>query len=136
MGLDFSLYAGLFLVAFLAATLIPAQSELALAALLTAGDQPAWALITVASVGNVAGSTVNWALGRYGRHFSGRRWFPFRPETLARAEGWYGRYGRWSLLLAWAPVIASSPSTTFHGAGSFTSGAEVAPSAVFVAFAA
>lgn len=96
---------GLFLTAFAAATLLPAQSELALAGLLAHGAAPVWALLAVATLGNTAGSSVNWLLGRGVARFRGRRWFPVSPAALARAEGWYRRYGRWSLLLSWAPVV-------------------------------
>ncbi|RXE64177.1 DedA family protein, partial [Muribaculaceae bacterium Isolate-002 (NCI)] len=40
---------GLFLAAFAAATRLPAQSELALAGLLSPGSKPAWLLISVAA---------------------------------------------------------------------------------------
>ena len=102
---DLLAYWGLFLAAFIAATLLPAQSELALSALLLAGQQPVWALITVASIGNVLGSAVNWLMGRYAHRLSDRRWFPVKGENLAKAERWYRTYGRWSLLLSWAPII-------------------------------
>jgi membrane protein YqaA with SNARE-associated domain len=111
---DLAAYAGLFLAAFVAATLLPAQSELALAALLVAGEQPAAALIAIASVGNVAGSVVNWALGRGVARWRDRRWFPLRARALGRAEGWYRRWGRWSLLLSWMPLIGD-PLTVAAG---------------------
>jgi hypothetical protein len=87
-------YGGLFSSALIASTLFPAQSELVLAGLLIAGKQPAWLLIVVATVGNVLGSAINWWLGRYLEHFRDRRWFPFKPQALERATGWYHRYGR------------------------------------------
>ncbi|MBQ4566729.1 MAG: DedA family protein [Desulfovibrio sp.] len=96
---------GLFLAAFAAATLLPAQSELALGGLLAAGHGPVWLFVGTATLGNTLGSVVNWLLGRGCLHFAGRAWFPVRPETLAQATGWYQRYGRWSLLLSWMPVI-------------------------------
>ncbi|MBQ3059024.1 MAG: DedA family protein [Desulfovibrio sp.] len=96
---------GLFLAAFAAATLLPAQSELALGALLAAGHKPVWLLVSMATLGNTLGSAVNWLLGRTCLHFADRAWFPIRPAQLERAAGWYHRYGRWSLLLSWAPVI-------------------------------
>lgn len=102
--IDLAAYAGLFTIAFVAATILPAQSEAALVGLLLAGGQPAWALVFVASVGNVLGAVVNWALGRGVEHYRDRRWFPVRAETLERASGWYRRWGRWSLLLSWAPL--------------------------------
>ncbi|WP_440223984.1 YqaA family protein [Dokdonella sp. MW10] len=98
------LYLGLFTVALLAATLLPMQSEAVMVGLLVAGHPP-WALVAVASLGNVLGSTINWWLGRELQRFSGRRWFPVGPEALARAQRAYARHGRWSLLLSWMPII-------------------------------
>ena len=110
----FLAYFGLFSSALIAATLLPAQSELVLAGLLMAGKQSPTALILVATVGNVLGSAINWWLGRYLEHFKDRRWFPFKPPVLDRAAGWYHRYGRWSLLLSWAPIIGD-PLTLVAG---------------------
>lgn len=109
-----ALYGGLFLTALVAATLLPAQSELLLGTLLVQSGEPAWALITVATLGNSAGSAVNWWLGRYLTRFQNRRWFPFSPESLRKAEGWYHRYGRWTLLCSWMPIIGD-PLTLVAG---------------------
>ena len=95
---------GLFLAALIAATLLPAQSEAVLVALLLDGGDPVL-LVAVATAGNVLGSLVNWWLGLQVQRFQGRRWFPVSPARLERAQAWYRRYGRWSLLLSWAPVI-------------------------------
>lgn len=109
-----SAYAALFLAAFIAATLLPAQSEAVLVGLLVAGEHPALALVIVAGIGNVLGSLVNYVLGRAALRFQERRWFPASPASLARASAWYARYGRWSLLLSWAPVIGD-PLTVAAG---------------------
>ncbi len=111
---DLAAYAALFAAAFIAATIFPAQSEAALAALLIAANQPAAALIAVASIGNVLGAVVNWGLGRGVERFKDRRWFPASEATLGRAQGWYRRYGKWSLLLSWAPFIGD-PITVVAG---------------------
>ncbi len=109
-----AVYSGLFFTALIAATILPAQSEAVLAGLLLNGSYPVWALLAVASAGNVLGSCVNWLLGRGIERFRDRRWFPVKPDALARAEGWYHRYGRWSLLLSWAPFIGD-PLTVVAG---------------------
>ena len=107
-------YGGLFLSAMLAATILPMQSEAVLVGLLLAGDFSVEMLLLSASVGNVLGSVINWFLGRGIQHFRDRPWFPVKPAALARAEGWYRRYGKWSLLLSWAPVIGD-PLTVIAG---------------------
>jgi membrane protein YqaA with SNARE-associated domain len=111
---DLAVYAGLFLTAFVAATILPMQSEAALVGLLLLDAQPVWLLVTVASVGNILGSVVNWLLGRFIEHYRDRRWFPVKPAALDRAQAWYRRYGRWSLLLSWMPVIGD-PLTVAAG---------------------
>jgi membrane protein YqaA with SNARE-associated domain len=110
---DIAIFGGLFMAAFLAATLLPAQSEAVVVALLVGGYLP-WLVLTVASVGNILGSVVNWGLGRGVEHFRHRPWFPASPAALARAEIWYRKYGRWTLLLAWVPIIGD-PLTVVAG---------------------
>ena len=109
-----AVYTGLFLTALVAATVLPMQSEAALVGLLLTDTYPVWALVAVASLGNVLGSVVNWLLARGIEHFRDRRWFPVKPAALARAQGWYRRFGKWSLLLSWAPVIGD-PLTVVAG---------------------
>ena len=102
---DIPVYAGLFGVAFLAATILPAQSELGLAGLILSGDYTVAVLIAAAATGNTLGAVVNWGLGRGVERLRHRRWFPLSEARLDRAAAWYRRYGRWSLLLSWMPVI-------------------------------
>jgi len=99
---------GLFAVAFVAATILPAQSEAALVGLLVVGKQSPVLLVIVATTGNVLGSVTNWLLGRWVEHFRHRRWFPVGERSLDRATGWYRRWGRWSLLLSWAPFVGDA----------------------------
>lgn len=114
MWADAAAYAGLFMTALAAATVLPMQSEALLAGLLVAAKQPATALIAVASVGNILGSVINWALGRAIETLGGKSWFPVKPQSLDKARGWYARYGRYSLLLSWVPIIGD-PITVVAG---------------------
>ncbi len=104
----------LFLSALVAATLLPMQSEAVLVGLLLAGQQQAWLLVLVATCGNVLGSVINWWLGRGIERYRDRRWFPVGPAAMQRAERWYRRHGRWSLLLSWVPLIGD-PLTVVAG---------------------
>jgi membrane protein YqaA with SNARE-associated domain len=108
-----SLQLTLALSAFLAATLVPLSSEVALGAVIAAGADP-WLTLLVASSANTAGSVVNWLLGRGIVHFQQRAWFPVNPQQLAVAQQRFTRYGQWSLLLAWVPLIGD-PLTVVAG---------------------
>lgn len=110
---DLVAYAGLFLTALAAATVLPMQSEAVLVGLLVADYSP-WLLIAVASVGNVLGSAINWLLGRGIERLRNRPWFPASEAGLQRAQSWYRRYGKWSLLLSWVPIIGD-PLTVIAG---------------------
>lgn len=108
------LYLTMFSSAFLAATVVPFASEITLVAALAAGGAVHW-LLAVATLGNTLGALVNWALGRLMERFRDRRWFPVDAKQLERAQAWFRRYGVWSLLLAWAPLIGE-PLTVIAGA--------------------
>ena len=96
---------GLFVSAFVSATLVPMSSDVVLAALIAAQGFDVALLVLVATVGNTLGALVNWLLGRFFSHFRERRWFPVGPQAFDRAVRWYSRYGVWSLLFAWLPVV-------------------------------
>ncbi|MDB4197423.1 DedA family protein [Ascidiaceihabitans sp.] len=107
-------YLSLFFSALVAATIIPMQSEAVLVGLLATTKQPAVLLIIVATVGNVLGAVINWWLGGYLLNFQENRWFPSSQSQLARAQIWYHRYGRWTLIGSWLPFIGD-PITVIAG---------------------
>ncbi len=111
--IDLAAYGGLFLAALVAATVLPAQSEGVLVGLLLADHSPV-ALVTVASLGNVLGAVINWLLGRGIERLRNRRWFPASEASLERARAWYLRYGKWSLLFSWVPIVGD-PLTVIAG---------------------
>ena len=102
---EFAVYAGLFAVAFVAATILPAQSELGLAALLMCR--------LAARLGAAGGGKPRQHAGgrgqlvprpRHRERYGGRRWFPASEKQIERASRWYAKWGRWSLLLSWMPI--------------------------------
>lgn len=107
-------YGSLFLSAFLAATILPLSSEAVLAALAATHGFDLWLLVALASLGNTLGAVVNWVLGRYCLHWQGRKWFPVSPPALERASHWFARYGQYSLLFAWIPIVGD-PLTVAAG---------------------
>lgn len=94
----------LFLLSFLASTLVPIGSEWLLVVLLLQGTDPA-AAVTTATVGNWLGAVTTWAIGVWGGPYLIRRVLRVSPANEAQAERFYNRYGSWSLLLSWLPVI-------------------------------
>ena len=111
---EVSAFLGLFISSFLAATLIPAQSELSLGYLVINSNYSIVLLIMIASLGNTAGAAINWFLGRGLAKSVGRL---KRLRALARYStviNWYKKYGKWTLLLSWAPLIGD-PITVIAG---------------------
>ena len=104
----------LFGSAFLSATLLPGSSEAVLLGLLASGTGQPVLLVAAASLGNIAGAVVNWGMGRYFLYFKDRSWFPIKDTTNARAQAWFARYGIWSLLLSWVPIVGD-PLTLVAG---------------------
>jgi membrane protein YqaA with SNARE-associated domain len=99
------IYLSLFVTSFLAATILPMSSEAVLAGLLAASSEPWIVLIAIASAGNILGSLTNWGVGRGLALAREHPRFPVDRTKLAKAENWYRRWGCWSLLLSWVPVI-------------------------------
>ena len=99
------IYLSLFTISFLAATVLPLSSELTLAGLIATSNYDNSFLLIVASLGNVLGSVVNWALGFYSRNLTKKKWFPFKDKQIENSSKWFNKLGKWSLLFAWVPVI-------------------------------
>jgi membrane protein YqaA with SNARE-associated domain len=108
-------YSALFFSALVAATMVPMQSEAVLVGLMIVGTQPLVGLLLVATVGNVLGAVINWYLGHMLARFQNRSWFPASLAQVKRAQAWYLRYGRWSLLGSWLPIVGD-PITVAAGA--------------------
>ncbi len=104
---------GLFLAAFLAATILPFSSEALL--LLVVRQTGDWVLpVVAASVGNILGSLVNYWLGLKGNKILLHQWLRIDEKTLHKAKRNFNRYGVYSLLFAWLPVVGD-PLTVVAG---------------------
>jgi membrane protein YqaA with SNARE-associated domain len=106
-------YIGLFIAAFLAATILPLSSEALLGTLLISEFSPV-ALVIVATTGNVLGSLTNYALGYWGSLEVVKRWLKISEEEFVKAEQRFVKYGLFSLLFAWVPIIGD-PLTLIAG---------------------
>lgn len=113
--MDFWTLGGLFVTSFLAATILPMSSEAVLAGVSLTTTTDKLLLLAVATVANTLGSVLNWSFGRWGARFRDRPWFPVKPETYDKAAERFRRWGTWSLLLSWIPIVGD-PLTLIAGA--------------------
>lgn len=106
-------YLSLFASSLLAATLIPAQSEVVLIGSIVLIPDNVFLLVAIASVGNVLGALINWILGRF---FCNRcaRIYDAESGSVQRAVHWYQRWGWISLFASWVPIIGD-PITFISG---------------------
>ena len=107
-------YFKLFLISFLAATILPFSSEIVLTTMYLSNLFETYLLLIFASLGNILGSITNWYLGKKITIFQNRKWFPVSPDQLDRSQKYFQKYGLWSLLLAWVPIIGD-PLTLLAG---------------------
>ncbi len=98
-------YLSLFVISFLAATVVPMSSELTFAGLLASNNYNIYWLLSSASLGNILGSVFNWLLGYYLLKHLSKKWFPFKQNQIDQASNWFKKFGIWSLLFAWVPII-------------------------------
>jgi len=106
-------YLGLFVAAFLAATILPLSSEVVLSILLLNGLSPV-ALVAVATAGNVLGSLTNYGLGYWASLAAIKKWLKMSEEEFVRAEQRFAKYGLFSLCFAWMPIVGD-PITVIAG---------------------
>jgi len=106
-------YAGMFVSALVAATILPLGSEVVLVSLLSSGYN-APALLVLATTGNTLGALVNYALGRWAGPLVLQKWLKMSDNDLRKATSRYSRYGKLSLCFSWLPVIGD-PITVLAG---------------------
>ena len=87
------------------ATIIPFGSEAYFITLLSLEKYNHFILFVVASVGNVLGSLFNWICGFYINFFIKKSWFPINNKIIDRGNKLFTKYGKWSLLISWFPLV-------------------------------
>ena len=95
---------GLFLAAFLAATVLPFSSEALLGAM-ALGSWSGSSLLLVASIGNTLGGLTNYGLGRWIPEDKALLWLRIEPDKVERWRAFVHRRGAWAALLCWLPVV-------------------------------
>lgn len=104
----------LFVLSFLAATLLPIGSEWLLIVMILQGFNPEQTILT-ATLGNYLGACTNYCIGMWGSEFFTRKILRIDIKEEDRAKRIYEKYGSWSLLFAWLPVVGD-PLCVFAGA--------------------
>ena len=94
----------LFVLSFLAATVVPLGSEWLLVALILKAF-PAPEVVLVATVGNYLGACTSYGIGFWGSDFLMHRLLRIDVEHEKKAAAFFRKYGSWSLLLSWVPLI-------------------------------
>jgi membrane protein YqaA with SNARE-associated domain len=97
-------YASLLGLSFLASTVLPVGSEWLVVALLLQGFEPG-SVVAVATGGNTLGAFTTYAIGLWGGQLLVRRFLRIDDRALSRAQRLYTRFGAWSLLLSWVPIV-------------------------------
>lgn len=97
-------YVSLFLLSFLASTIVPIGSEWLLITMVIKGQDP---ILSVASAttGNTLGACTTYAIGIYGSEWVSRKLLRFDELSRKRAEMFYAKFGVWSLLFSWLPIV-------------------------------
>ncbi len=94
----------LFVLSFLAATVLPLGSEWLLIALILNLFDPQ-AVVVVATVGNFLGACTTYGVGFWGASFLLKRMLRIDTAQIERATAFFRKYGSWTLLLSWLPII-------------------------------
>lgn len=94
----------LFLLSFLASTILPIGSEWLLIAMIMQSFSPHHVVLT-ATLGNFLGACTTYLIGIWGSDFFIRTILRIDDKQLTGARAMYEKYGAWSLLLSWLPVV-------------------------------
>ena len=94
----------LFILSFFASTVLPLGSEWLLIVMIVQGF-PLPDVIITATAGNYLGACTTYLIGIWGAHFVIRKILRIDDAQLVRVKKLYKKYGTFSLLFSWLPVI-------------------------------
>ncbi|MFI3318948.1 MAG: YqaA family protein [Rikenellaceae bacterium] len=97
-------YLGLFIGAFVAATVLPFSSDLMLVGLLAAGADPYISILS-ATAGNWLGGLTSYWVGHLGRWEWIERFLHIKREKLEAQQSAIARWGSLLALMTWVPFI-------------------------------
>lgn len=103
-------YWGMGIASFLAGTFFPFSSEAVMAALLVASRMDPVLTVASGTIGNVAGSMVNYWVGSCARPETISKWFRIKPKRLETAQRYVSRYGAWMGFFAFIPILGTAIS--------------------------
>lgn len=95
---------GLFIGCLLAATIVPFSSEALMAGAMLL-DYNLWVIVLVAALGNTAGGMISFLMGWFCKWEWLEKWFKVKREKLMSVHDRVGKYGLWTALLTWMPVV-------------------------------
>ena len=95
---------GMFIAAFLAASILPFNSEIVIIALYKMGVGFG-ELLFWAALGNTLGGLLNYGIGLLGKEEWIYKYARLSPDKLKRGMDYVHRYGWWTGLLSWMPII-------------------------------
>lgn len=96
--------AGLFVAAFLAATVLPFSSEIVFTGVLLAGASP-WNCVVVATIGNWLGGLTCYWIGHAGKIDWIEKYLHVKNERVDSLKDRIDRYGSWLAFFAFLPGI-------------------------------
>ncbi|MDD2366017.1 MAG: DedA family protein [Desulfuromonadaceae bacterium] len=97
-------YVSLFFMSLIASTLLPLGSEWLLITMLLAGYDPI-STVAIATTGNYLGAVITYLIGVWGGSWLIETVLRVSPEQQERAKSYYRRFGVYSLLFSWLPVV-------------------------------
>lgn len=97
-------YGALFGLSFLASTLLPVGSEWLMVAMVIKGFDPIFS-VSLATAGNTLGACTTYGIGFYGSAWVIQNLLRMDARSRMRAERFYTRFGVWSLLFSWLPIV-------------------------------